>query len=93
MIYIVDDDPSVRRAIVRLLKAAGMSAQAFASGNDFLACERSGDNNCVILDVHMPGMGGLELAKMRSTIVRHLMSQAKRWAHLLPPTISARLLP
>ena len=40
-----------------------MSAQAFASGNDFLACERSDDNNCVILDVHMPGMGGLELAK------------------------------
>ncbi len=61
MIYIVDDDPSVRRGLSRLLKAAGFSARAFASGEEFLDYERPTENDCMIVDVHMPGMSGLEL--------------------------------
>ena len=61
MIYIVDDDPSVRRGITRLLKAAGFSAHAFASGKEFLDYGQPTDNDCIIVDAHMPGMNGLEL--------------------------------
>jgi len=61
LIYIVDDDPSVRRGITRLLKAAGFSARAFASGEEFLEYEQPTENDCIIVDVHMPGMNGLEL--------------------------------
>ena len=45
----------------RLLKAAGFSVQAFASGEEFLDDERPTANDCVIVDVHMPGMNGLEV--------------------------------
>jgi len=61
MIYIVDDDSSVRRGLTRLLKAAGFSVRAFASGEEFLDHQQPTENDCVILDVHMPGMDGLEL--------------------------------
>ncbi len=63
MIYIIDDDPSVRRGIARLLKAAGFSARAFASSKEFLVHERPDESDFIVVDVHMPGMNGLELAQ------------------------------
>ncbi len=61
MIYVVDDDPSVRRGLTRLLKAAGYCVRAFGSGEAFLDDELPTENDCIIVDLHMPGMSGLEV--------------------------------
>jgi len=61
LIAIVDDDDSVRGALQGMLKAIGLRARAFASGEEFL---NSGDQHqtaCLITDIRMPGMSGLEL--------------------------------
>jgi len=60
-IAIVDDDEAVRKALRRLLRAANLDASAFASGQEFLDSLASGQPDCVVLDVHMPGMNGLDV--------------------------------
>jgi FixJ family two-component response regulator len=60
-ISIVDDDALVREAIRRLIKSVGMNAQAYASAEDFLSSNHAQDTSCLILDVQMSGMSGLEL--------------------------------
>ena len=60
-ISIVDDDVSVREALKSLLESAGFKAEVFASADDFLNSSPLQDTGCLILDVWMPGMGGLEL--------------------------------
>jgi len=62
-IYIVDDDASVRRAMERLIRSAGMEVQAFASAQEFLDFEYSNQNACMIVDIKLQGMSGLELQK------------------------------
>jgi len=64
--FVVDDDPSVRRALRRLLKSAGFDAQAFASGEEFLRHPVPEGPACVVLDVTMPGLGGLALQRTLS---------------------------
>jgi FixJ family two-component response regulator len=61
MVAIVDDDDLVRIALQGLLKAAGLGAQTFASAEDFLNSGRQHDTGCLITDIAMPGMSGLEL--------------------------------
>jgi FixJ family two-component response regulator len=61
VIYIVDDNASVRRALGRLLRSAGMDVRPFASAQQFLDSDFTEENACLIADVKMPGMGGLEL--------------------------------
>lgn len=62
MIYVVDDDPAVTRALKRLLRSWGMQVRTFASGDDFLAAlDASPDADCSVIDVQMPGMTGLEV--------------------------------
>jgi FixJ family two-component response regulator len=61
IISIVDDDESVRKAIKRLIKAVGLCAEDFASAEDFLLSGRAQNSACLILDVKLPGMNGLEL--------------------------------
>src|SRR5262249_57225787 len=61
VISIVDDDASGRRATARLLRLAGFSAYAFASAKEFLSSPRLNDTSCLISDVQMPGMSGVEL--------------------------------
>ena len=61
MIFIVDDDGSVRSSLVRLLRSAGFAAEAYSAAEDFLRDARPDAGSCVIIDVHMPGMNGLEL--------------------------------
>jgi FixJ family two-component response regulator len=61
VISIIDDDESVRVATERLIRSLGFSAQAYASAEDFLRSPRSGDTSCIISDVQMPRMNGLEL--------------------------------
>jgi FixJ family two-component response regulator len=61
MIYIVDDDDSVRASLVRLMRSAGLSASAFATAESFLQEAPPADGAVVVIDVHLPGMSGLEL--------------------------------
>ena len=58
---IVDDDDSMRSALQGLLKSAGLPAQAFASGEEFLKSGQQRETACLIADIRMPGMSGLEL--------------------------------
>jgi FixJ family two-component response regulator len=60
-IYIVDDDPAVREALSRLFRASGKSVRLFACGADFLSSERDDTPACLILDLQMPGMNGLDV--------------------------------
>jgi FixJ family two-component response regulator len=61
VISIIDDDASIRAAVARLLTSMGFAAHAFASANEFLGSPRLKDTLCIVADVDMPGMSGLEL--------------------------------
>ena len=60
-IAIVDDDESVRSALLSTMKAAGLPARAFASAEEYLASGEQDKTGCLIADIRMPGMSGLEL--------------------------------
>ena len=61
MVAIVDDDDLMRGALEGLLKAVGLPAQAFASAEEFLKSGQQRQARCLIADIRMPGMSGLEL--------------------------------
>jgi FixJ family two-component response regulator len=62
IVHVVDDDDSLRKAVTRLLHAAGYDVRAYASAGDFaLAGREKNKRGCVLLDVRMPGPSGLEL--------------------------------
>ncbi len=63
IMYIVDDDESVRRALRRLLRSAGLEATTFASAREFLDSDYRTENACLILDIQMPGLSGLDLQR------------------------------
>src|SRR5215470_6786181 len=62
VIAIVDDDPSVRRGR-RLIRSVGWRTETFASAQEFLAKSRAESPNCVLLDLQLPGLSGLDLQK------------------------------
>jgi FixJ family two-component response regulator len=62
-IAIVDDEEPVRKALKRLLRASGLEAESYASGKDFLKASAERQPDCVVLDLHMPGMSGLEVLR------------------------------
>ena len=61
MISVVDDEASVRKALGRLLRASGFEVEMFASGPEFLDALRQRPPHCTILDLHLPGLSGLEV--------------------------------
>ena len=60
-VFIIDDDPSARRGLSRLVRAAGMSVEAYGSALEFLERKHYDGYGCILLDVKMPGLNGLEL--------------------------------
>ena len=61
LISVIDDDESMREAMRGLMKSLGYTAEAFASAEEFLTSRQAPRTSCLIADVHMPGMTGLEL--------------------------------
>ena len=71
LIAIVDDDDLMRGALQGLLKEAGFAARAFASGEEFLSSGHLRDAECLIADIRMPGMSGIDLqARLNADQVR-----------------------
>jgi FixJ family two-component response regulator len=61
IVFVVDDDASVRRSTERLIRSAGLEVQTFASGRAFLKHPRPERPACLVLDVRMPGLSGMDL--------------------------------
>ena len=61
MVAIVDDDESIRNALQGLMKSVGLPARSFASAEEFLKSGEQQETGCLIADIRMPGMSGLEL--------------------------------
>ena len=72
MIAVVDDDESVRKALVRLLQAAGHAARGFASGNEFLQNRLTDPPDCLMLDLQMPGLSGTDVQRALNRADVHL---------------------
>jgi len=72
VVFVIDDDASVRAALSSLIRSVGLRVEVFASASEFLAAKRTDGPSCLILDVRLPGMSGLnfqaELAKANSVI-------------------------
>jgi FixJ family two-component response regulator len=64
IVFVVDDDPSVREALESLIVQAGWRAQVFESAQDFLGFPRASAPSCLVLDVSLPGLNGLELQSL-----------------------------
>ena len=60
-IHVVDDDAPTRRALTRLIEALGFTVESFESGEAFIASSASDSAACLLVDIHMPGMNGVEL--------------------------------
>jgi CheY-like chemotaxis protein len=70
-VAVVDDEETVRKALRRLLRASGLQAEGYASGQEFLAAAALRQPDCVVLDLHMAGMSGLQvLPRRRATPLR-----------------------
>ena len=63
LISVVDDDESVRESLQALVRSVGFGVMVFASAEEFLTSGRLADTDCLVLDVRMPGMNGLELQR------------------------------
>jgi FixJ family two-component response regulator len=63
VVFVIDDDPAVRASIEGLLKAVGLRCQCFGTAQDFLGTTRPNAPSCLVLDVRLPGMDGLEFQR------------------------------
>jgi FixJ family two-component response regulator len=63
VVYVVDDEPSIRNSTKELVESVGLSVQTFASAREFLGSQRLDVPGCLILDIRLPGLSGLELQR------------------------------
>ncbi len=68
LVFAIDDDASVRKGVARLLRSAGYKSEIFESASDFLARPPHSGPSCVIVDVQMPGINGMDL---QETLIQH----------------------
>lgn len=68
VVAIVDDDLSVRRSLQRFIRSAGWKAEPFASAQEFLASPRTDAPSCLVLDLQLPGLSGLDLQKRMAEV-------------------------
>jgi len=71
-VFVVDDDPSVRKSLTRVIESAGYTVEAFASARDFLKVAPTSGPCCLVLDVRMPGITGLDLQKTLARAVHRI---------------------
>src|SRR5918996_3278448 len=62
-VFVVDDDRSIRDSLRNLIRSVGLNVQTFASAQEFLASPRPGAPSCLVLDVQLPGLSGLDLQR------------------------------
>jgi len=68
----VDDDPSVRRAIQRLVESVGLQVELFGSAQEFLRSERPDAPSCLVLDIRLPGISGLDFQRQLAEANIHI---------------------
>jgi FixJ family two-component response regulator len=71
-VIVVDDDVSIRRALASELRILGFDVSVFQTAEELLVCKLPIDNACLLLDVYMPGMSGIELCQNLAASNRHL---------------------
>jgi len=62
-VFIIDDDRSMRQAIQDLVESVGLRAEAFATGREFISRQHTGDPSCLVLDVRLPQLSGLDFQR------------------------------
>ena len=72
LISVIDDDPSMSRMLCRAIKAAGLRVDAFGSAEEFLVSDSSQASDCLILDMNLPGLSGLELQLLLNILRREV---------------------
>ena len=69
-VCVVDDDKSMRESLRNLLRSAGFNVQTFASAHEFLTSQRPDAPSCLVLDVQLPGLSGLDLQQELARAMR-----------------------
>jgi FixJ family two-component response regulator len=68
VVHIVDDDESLRTALGRLFRSVGLASKSYGSANDFINAPRLDEPGCIVLDVRMPGMSGIDFQAQLATL-------------------------
>ncbi|MGZ9272661.1 MAG: response regulator transcription factor, partial [Candidatus Binatia bacterium] len=71
-IVVVEDDAGMSKAIARLLRAAGFQTKSFASAEEFLQTDAASEADCLVLDVHLPGISGFDLRRRLAALGQNM---------------------
>src|SRR5260370_9985183 len=71
-VFVIDDDAGVRASIQGLLKSVGLRSEVFATAQEFLCCKRPDEPSCLILDVRLPGVNGLDFQRELADACIHI---------------------
>jgi FixJ family two-component response regulator len=72
MVFVIDDDAGIRSSIQGLLKSVGLRSEAFGTGQEFLRCKRPDTPSCLVLDVKLPGVNGLDFQRQLADAGVHI---------------------